>query len=360
MLNAIGQALDLKSAGILVVDDNPVNVKLLVKMLEADGYVQVEGITDPTLALPKFQTGEFDAVLLDIHMPGLSGFDVMAQLSQVLSQDDFLPVLILTADTNQDTRLLALASGAKDFIAKPFDRVEVLFRVKNIIETSILHKTVQDHRDRLDEKVKERTRQLYELQLELIRCLGKAAEFRDNETGMHVIRMSQASALVAKQMGLDDHQCDLILHASPMHDVGKIAIPDDILLKEGPLVGEEWTEMKTHAEIGAELLSGYDSELLSTAASLAKTHHEKWDGSGYPAGLKGEEIPLFSRIVAVCDVFDALTSKRPYKDPWTVEDTLSYLHERSGSDFDPQVVLAFEKCVDEVVDIRRQFPDLHT
>lgn len=352
-----GRLSRLNDAGILIVDDNPVNVQLLKKILTDDGYTQVKGLCDPTKALDEFSNGQYKLLLLDIHMPEMNGFDVMAQLSRHHTQDQYLPVVILTADTTQDTRLLALASGAKDFITKPFDRVEVLFRVKNILETCILHKTVRDHRDHLDKKVKERTRQLYDLLLELIRCLGKAAEFRDNETGMHVIRMSQMSSLLGKKLGLSEHDCDLILHASPMHDVGKIAIPDDILLKEGALDEDEWSEMKSHAEIGAEILEGYDSELLSTAASLARTHHEKWDGSGYPEGLKGEAIPLFSRIVAVCDVFDALMSKRPYKDPWTVAESVEYLRSRAGVDFDPEVIEVFISSIDEFVTIRNQFPD---
>lgn len=343
-------------ASILIVDDNPVNVTLMRKILENDGYSDIASTTDPVEVRGLYREKLFDLILLDIHMPELSGFDVMAQLKQDFPKD-YLPILVLSADQSEDARHLALSSGAKDFINKPFERLEVLLRVRNILEVRLLHKEVLGQNQQLEERVKERTKQLYDTQVNLIRCLGKAAEYRDNETGMHVIRMSETSAILARQLGLDEHECEIIRHASPMHDIGKIAIPDSILLKQGKLTEEEWAVMKSHAELGAEILSDQDSELLGTAALLARTHHERWDGSGYPNGLRGEEIPLLTRIVTVCDVFDALTSERPYKHAWTVEQALIYMKDKAGEAFDPHVVENFEKILPQVLEIRSIYSD---
>lgn len=342
---------------ILIVDDNAVNIVIVEKILRQDGFCNIYTTTDAKQVRELYQEHHFDAILLDVHMPDLNGFQVMAQLRED-NPDDYLPVLILTADHTAETRHQALSSGAKDFISKPFERVEVLFRVRNIVEVRMLHKQILEANEHLEKKVHERTRQLYEAQIKLIECLGKAAEYRDNQTGMHVVRMSHASAMLARQMGLSEDECEIILHASPMHDIGKIAIPDEVLLKPGKLDSKEWTKMKSHAEVGAEILGSYDSKLMEVAAMIAKTHHERWDGQGYPQGLKGEEIPLYTRIVSVCDVFDALTSTRPYKVPWSVSKTIAYLEENSGSQFDPKVVNEFLTIIDQVLAIRDAYPDL--
>lgn len=348
---------DLYNARILAVDDNPVNLAIIEKILIKDGYHNVEATSDSTSVASLHRANDYDLILLDIHMPIMNGFDVMTALQRDCN-DDYLPILVLTVDHCEETRHLCLAGGAKDFVSKPFERLEVLFRVRNILEVRLLHKQVLNQNDILEQKVRERTAQLAEAQLKLIECLGKAAEFRDNETGMHVIRMSRASGLLAEAMGLPADECELVLQASPMHDIGKIAIPDDVLLKPGQLQGEEWTRMKTHAEIGAEILESYDSDLMQVAALIARTHHERWDGSGYPAGLKGTDIPLYTRIVSVCDVFDALTSTRPYKEAWSSDKALQYLHSESGSHFDPEVVCCFTGIVDDVIALRQQHPDV--
>lgn len=349
----------IHQASILIVDDNPVNVTLMRKILENDGYSDIASTTNPVDVRALYRERLFDLILLDIHMPELSGFDVMAQLKQDFPKD-YLPILVLSADQSEDARHLALSSGAKDFINKPFERLEVLLRVRNILEVRLLHKEVLEQNQQLEERVQERTKQLYDTQVNLIRCLGKAAEYRDNETGMHVIRMSETSAVLARQLGLDEHDCEIIRHASPMHDIGKIAIPDSILLKAGALTEEEWAVMKSHAQLGAEILSDQDSELLCTAALLARTHHERWDGSGYPEGLKGEEIPLFTRIVTVCDVFDALTSERPYKQAWPIDQALAYMKDKAGEAFDPNVVANFEQILPQVLEIRTLYSDNQT
>lgn len=341
---------------VLIVDDNAVNIVIVEKILRQDGFNNIYSTTDAKAVRDLYREHHFDAILLDVHMPEMNGFDVMAEL-QADNPDDYLPILMLTADHTPETRHLSLSSGAKDFISKPFERVEVLFRVRNIVEVRMLHKEVLNANEVLEDKVRQRTHQLYEAQIKLIECLGKAAEYRDNETGMHVVRMSQSSALLARQMGLSAEECEIILHASPMHDIGKIAIPDHVLLKPGKLEGKEWRTMQSHAEVGAQILASYDSKLMEVASIIARTHHERWDGKGYPDGLQGEEIPLYTRIVSVCDVFDALTSTRPYKVAWPVSKALGYLQENSGSQFDPKVVTEFIAIIDQVLEIRQQYPD---
>ncbi|MCM8738817.1 PAS domain S-box protein [Azospirillum sp. A1-3] len=205
--------------------------------------------------------------------------------------------------------------------------------------------------------MRERTRGLVESRLSVIRCLGRAGEYRDNETGMHVARVGQISRLLALALGLGDERAEIILHAAPLHDVGKIGIPDDILLKPGKLTVDEFAVMKTHASIGADILGHGDEEPLRTARIIALTHHEKWDGSGYPNGLRGEAIPIEGRIVAVCDVFDALTSTRPYKTPWSIDDALRLLRENAGTHFDPTVVDAFHRILPAVLDVRGRYAD---
>ena len=349
--------MDVHSGSILVVDDNPVNIAIVEKILSHDGYRNVHSTTNPLEVTNLYLQNDYDLILLDVHMPEISGIEVMERLN-LECPDDYLPILILTADHSHETRNQCLAGGAKDFIGKPFDKTEVLLRVRNILEVRLLHKAVLRQNLVLEDKVRERTQQLYEAQVKLIQCLGKAAEYRDNETGMHVVRMSKSCAILAKQMGLSKEECEMILQASPMHDIGKIAIPDDVLLKPGKLEGSEWERMKTHAEVGADILAGYDTQLMQVASLIARTHHEKWDGSGYPKGLQGEEIPLYTRIVSVCDVFDALTSTRPYKKAWTSSDALKYLRENSGAHFDPRVVDEFAFVVDDVLLLRHEYPDL--
>jgi putative two-component system response regulator len=209
----------------------------------------------------------------------------------------------------------------------------------------------------LEQKVRERTRELEETRMEIIRRLGRAAEYRDNETGLHIIRMSKFSQILGQATGMSDQDSGMLLNASPMHDIGKIGIPDSILLKPGKLDADEWEIMKTHSSIGAKILSGHPSELMQMAREIALTHHEKWDGSGYPGGLSGEEIPLSGRIVALADVFDALTSERPYKKAWAVDDAVSFIKENSGKHFDPTLVELFIDRLDEIIEVRDKYAE---
>lgn len=346
--------LDRKDAKILLVDDELVNLKLLDKLLRGQGYNNLISVQDSRRVVDCCRAEQPDLILLDINMPYLDGFDVMAQLRE--SSDALLPpIIVLTAQNSRDFMLRALSAGARDFVTKPFDRVELLMRVESQLEVQMAHRIVNDRRAELEGLVQERTEMLNKTRLEIVRRLGRAAEYRDNETGYHILRMSQTSMLLAKSLGWSEQQCELMLNASPMHDVGKIGIPDAILLKPGKLDAGEWQVMQTHTTVGAELLSDGGSELLELARIIALHHHEKWDGSGYPMGLKGEQIPQAARIVAVADVFDALTSSRPYKKAWPVEEAVALIQKESGSHFDPQVVDHFMLLLDEILLIRDRY-----
>jgi putative two-component system response regulator len=340
------------NARILVVDDHAPNLALLKRMLGNAGYRAVATEAHPAAAVAAHRAAPYDLILLDIQMPGMDGFDVMAALEP---EDDYLPVIVLTAYTDRDTRLRALEAGARDFLGKPFDHVEVLTRIRNMLEVRLLHRRVRAQNRELEEKVRERTRELHDTRLEVIRRLGRAAEYRDNETGLHIIRMSKYSELLGRAAGMDDSMADTLLNASPMHDIGKIGIPDHILQKPGRLTAEEWAVMQTHPAIGAEILSGHDSPLMAMAREIALHHHEKWDGSGYPGGLAGEDIPLAARVVAVADVFDALTTVRPYKPAWSVDDAVAEIRAQRGRHFDPHLVDLFCDSLADVLEIRARY-----
>ena len=341
---------------ILIVDDEQANIALLEDVLENEGYTFFKSTQDSRKALDIYKEMCPDLVLLDLNMPYLDGFQVIEQLKE-FEKDSYAPILVLTAQSDRNTRLRALSAGARDYIEKPFDITEVTQRISNMLEIRLLHNQVRDQNLILEEKIRERTHELEETRREAILRLGRAAEYRDNETGMHVIRMSRLSAKLAKEIGLSDDECQLILQASPMHDVGKIGVPDQILLKPGKLNEEEWAIMKKHPEIGAEILSGSHSSVMQLAETISLTHQERWDGSGYPNNLKGEEIPLSGRIVAICDVFDALTSKRYYKEAFSVEKAMEIIEQGSGKDFEPYLVDTFKKVLPEMIRIVKELPD---
>lgn len=343
----------VNEARIFIVDDEPANLKLLDKMLSSQGYARPVTIQDPRQVIDRYQEGRPDLILLDINMPGMDGYQVMEQLRSL--NDPLLPpIVILTAQHSRDQMFKALAAGARDFIGKPFDRTELLMRVRNLLEAQLAHRLVHDQKRVLEDMVRLRTEALNQTRLQVVRRLGRAAEYRDNETGFHILRMSKFSALMAKRLGWTEEDHELMLHASPMHDIGKIGIPDAILLKPGKLDPDEWTIMQTHAAIGAELLEGDDSPLLRLAREIALCHHEKWDGSGYPRGLAAEDIPESARIVAVADVFDALTSARPYKPAWPLEKALALMQEQRGRHFDPRVIDHFFAVLPEILEIRER------
>jgi putative two-component system response regulator len=356
MISSLSRDAKFTDAKILIVDDEPGNIHVLERMLSAVGYHNITSTTDSRSTPDLYQSMHPDLILLDIKMPGFSGFDVMNAL-RTLEKESYLPILVLTAQLDNETRLKAIKAGAKDFVNKPFIMEEMLARINNLLEVRMLHNSVRSEKKSLETQVVESSQELHQYQVEIIHRLARAAEYRDNETGMHVIRISKLCERLARGLGLNDHECHLIRHASPMHDIGKIGIPDHILLKPGKLTAEEWTIMKTHSDIGALILSGSESEFLQMAEIIAGSHHERWDGSGYPKGLKGEEIPQVSRIVTVCDVFDALTSDRPYKKAWTIEDAVAEMENQSGKLFDPHVLRVFITLLPEMVGITQQFSD---
>lgn len=346
----------LRQARILVVDDEPANVKLIDRMLQAQGCEHVVTMQDPREVVQRVAEERFDLILLDLNMPYLDGYQVMERLNQ-LDLPLRPPVVVLTAQHGQDFLLRALSLGARDFITKPFDRNELLMRVRNLLEAHLAHQFLNAQKELLENMVRTRTEELRRSRLQIVRHLGKAAEYRDEETGNHILRMSHICALLAGGMGWSDARCDLLLNASPMHDVGKIGIPDSILLKPGKLDADEWEIMKTHTTIGARMLEGDDSDLMVMAREIALTHHEKWDGSGYPKGLVGRDIPMSGRIAATADVFDALTSERPYKSAWSVEDAMEFIRANAGSHFDPALVRVLEEKLPEVLEIKARFRD---
>ncbi|NDV22038.1 HD domain-containing phosphohydrolase [Desulfovibrio sp. JC022] len=346
----------LLDSSILIVDDNPTNIVLLENILERKGYENYTSTADPRTVVPLNAEEHFDLILLDIRMPHMSGIEVLEALKEQI-KDEFLPVLVLTAQTDEKTRQEALEAGATDFLTKPFQFWEVLLRIKNMLESRYYYKQQVERGDILEAEVRRRTKAIRETQLEVVQRLGRAGEFRDNQTGAHVMRVSKVAEIIARGMGFDDEACEIILYASPMHDVGKIAIPDSILLKPGPLTPEEWEIMKSHSAVGGEIMGDHPSEVIWAASQIARYHHERWDGQGYPEGLKGDVIPIFARITAISDVFDALTSARPYKTACPMDEAVEYIKKESGKHFDPRVVNVFLNCLSEIFAVREEFPD---
>ncbi len=340
---------------ILIVDDTPANLGVLGKTLELENY-EISTAPNGELAVEIANSFDPDLILMDIMMPGMDGFETC----KVLKDDPKtkgIPVIFMSSLNDTQNICKGFDHGGLDYIPKPFRREEVLSRVRTHIQLHSLIKEREQYTQTLEETVRQRTQELHSTRLEVINCLGRAGEYRDNETGMHVVRMSHYSRVLAKKVGLSDEKCSLLFHASPMHDIGKIGIPDHVLLKPGKLTPEEWTIMQTHVTIGAEILSRDDSPLMKTAKTVALHHHEKWDGSGYPNQLKGEEISLEGRIIAVCDVFDALTSKRPYKDPWPMDKTMALIEDSRGKHFEPSVVDCFKEIIPEILEIKEEFKD---
>jgi putative two-component system response regulator len=341
---------------ILIVDDEPVNLKLLDKMLRAEGYTNLVSITDPRQVREAYCAEPTDLILLDINMPHLNGYEVMAQLKEL--NDPLLPpILVLTAQTGRNFLMRALTEGARDFLSKPFDHYELLARVRNLLDAHLALRFTFDQKEVLEQMVCQRTAEVMESRLEIVQRLGRASEYRDNETGRHILRMSHSAAMLAKQIGWGKERCDLMLYASPMHDVGKIGISDSILLKPARLTDEERAIMETHTIIGADILGGSSSKLLETARVIALTHHEKWDGSGYPGKLAGTDIPIEGRIAAIVDVFDALTSVRPYKKAWSVDEAVEEMREQGGIHFDPELVEHFLAILPGVLRIKERFSE---
>jgi putative two-component system response regulator len=335
-----------KHARIMIVDDEPANVDVLMRLLERHGFSRLESTCDPREAESLYMRLRPDLILLDLHMPHMDGFAVMDRLNQ-LAESSYLPILMLTGDMAPEARREALSRGAKDFVNKPFHSDEVLLRIRTLLETRFLYLQIQTQNSMLEAKVRERTRELESAQVEIIERLARAAEFRDDQTGRHTERVGQMAMQLAREIGLPDKSVSLIRRAAPLHDIGKIAVPEAILLKLGKLTDEEFARVRTHTRVGARLLSGGSFDLLRMAEEIAFSHHEHWDGGGYE-GLRGDTIPLPGRIVAVADVFDALVHKRPYKPAWPKEDAVAEIQRQRGRQFDPSLVDAFLRIIDRL------------
>ncbi|VAX39380.1 Response regulator [hydrothermal vent metagenome] len=376
---ALPDSLSLcKECCIAIVDDEPINIKVAQKYLEMDGYKNFVTTTEPQNALSIFRKSPPDMILLDIMMPEISGIDLLRTMrdDETLSH---IPVVILTASGSAELKKEALDLGANDFLAKPIDPNELLPRVRNVLALKKYQDQLSEYANNLENIVLQRTEDLNLSRLELVQCLGRAAEFRDNETGQHVIRVGRYVNLIAQELGFSKAECELHEMAAYLHDLGKIGVSDAILLKPGRLDDKEYEEIRRHAkfgkqilepaskkeadslfshsEIGSKILGGTTSPLLLLAGRIALTHHEKWDGTGYPMGLSGESIPIEGRITAVADVYDALSSKRPYKDAFPLEKCLAILREERGIHFDPQVLDAFLNRIEDVLEIQMEYSD---
>jgi len=373
-----GGVIDVDSARILVIDDEPINATILENSLRHAGYRKVMTHTNALTALNAIATRRPDVVLCDVCMP-VSGMEILRQVvaDPVLRQ---IPMIMVTASDDESLRSEALELGATDLLSKPVRVTELLPRVRNALLVKSHFTHLQSYSQELERQVRQRTAELLASRTELVYCLARLAEYRDNETGRHVIRVGRYSGLLARKLGLDESTAELIEYAAPLHDIGKIGIPDAILLKEGKLTPEEFEIVQRHVALGKrtfEPLSTHEmrafqshtilgemmvnipsSPLLAMAAQIALTHHERWDGNGYPIGLAGEDIPLCGRIVAVADVFDALSNKRPYKPAFPIDKCFEILADEAGAQFDPNVVAVFGAMRDEIVRIRIALADI--
>lgn len=338
----------LNKQSVLIVDDSPDNIDLLSHVLSSDYRIRIATSGDKALTIV-YSDDPPDLILLDIMMPGMSGFEVCRRVKSNPDRRG-IPIIFVTGMTGVEDEARGLALGAVDYITKPISPPIVLARVRT-------HLALYDQTRELERMVLQRSAELVTTRQQIIRRLGRATEFKDNETGNHVIRMSHYARLIANAYGLGETSTDLIFQTAPMHDIGKIGIPDTILMKPDRLSAEEWAIMHRHPVIGAEIIGQHENEMLTTARLIALTHHERWDGTGYPYGLRGEDIPLAGRIVAIADVFDALLSERPYKKAKALDDSLADMNAGTGSLFDPKLMTAFNKALPDILKIQQMYAD---
>lgn len=345
----VGHFADAK---ILVVDDLESNTFFLERILKNAGYKNIERVHDARQVVAVFTMFQPDVVLLDLRMPHMDGLEVMERLMPTMSDEVPVPIIMLTADTDPKKKNRAFELGVRDFIHKPFDLTEVRYRIKNQLETRALHLMMSDQNTALEKQVQDRTRELQDARLEIVTRLAIAAEYREDATGKHAARVGALAGSIAQAMELPDEDVELVARAAPLHDVGKIGVPDSILTQEGQLTDAQFRIVKRHTDIGARILGRGRSKLLQVAEEIALTHHESWDGRGY-AGMVGDEIPLNGRIVAVADAFNAMTTDRPYRDAVSLDAAVDEVTRLSGRTFDPEVVRAFRRvhASDRLVEI---------
>ena len=341
----------MKQKRILIVDDQQTNCKLLELIVRREGY-ECCCVNDGVKAFEALKQYDADLMLVDVMMPNMDGFELTRRL-KADERTRGIPVILVSALDDRKSCLKVLESGAEDFVSKPVDGMELITRVRNLLRLKELNDLLSHHRQNLEIQVRNRTQELRETRLDVVRCLGRAVELRNHDTGKHIKRMSKYGQLIAQAAGLGDETAELILHASALHDIGKMGIPDSILLKPGPLTDDEWKIMKAHTTFGFQILNAENNNaLMEMARIIALSHHEKWDGSGYPNGLKREKIPIEARIAALSDVFDALTSERPYKQAWSVEKAVFEINRQRDKLFDPRLVDVFNELLPEIENMR--------
>ena len=341
------------SLNIIVVDDTILNVVLLEEICKEEGH-NVDSFTNPLEALESIKQKEYDLAFIDYMMPELNGIELIKQIKQI--QPNVISVMITAADS-QEVKLKALEAGASEFLSKPIDISEMMIRLKNMNKLIQAEKVLRDYNKKLQNEINLAIQKIQKGEYETLDVLSKVAEYRDEDTHNHTKRVAEYSKLIAKQSGLDEEMQDLIYYSSPLHDVGKVAIADAILLKPGKLTDEEFAVMKTHAQIGYEMLNEFENKYLKAGAIIALIHHEKFNGNGYPNGLKGDEIDIMGQIVAIADVFDALTSKRPYKEPWPLEKAFNLLKEEAGKHFNPFLVEVFLNQKSAIIEVKEKYKD---
>lgn len=341
---------------VLIVDDAEINLILFDALIKRMGNSESVRFSSALQGLAWAVCNDVDLLIVDYMMPDLNGMEFIEQFRATPGKED-IPVLMITANDQKQVRYRALDAGATDFLTKPVDKIEFMARVNNMLQLGASRKALAGRAAWLADEVRKATFEIVQRERETVIRLSKAAEYRDPETGAHILRMAHYSELIARGMGLSQAEQELLLEASPMHDIGKVGIADNILLKPGRLTPEEFEVMKCHATFGYEILKGSSSKVLQAGAEIAHGHHEKFDGSGYPKGLKGDAIPIFSRIVSVADVFDALTSERPYKKAWTLERAAEHIQTSAGTHFDPHCVRMFFSQWKDVLEIRHRFHD---
>lgn len=343
---------------VVIVDDQSTGRMILTKIIQqiADD-IQVFDFADPKDALQWLKDNQADLIVTDYRMPGLNGIEFIEAVRKTKS-GLHLPIMMITVVSEKEVRYEALEAGATAFLTRPIDQIECRTSCRNLLKLHQQHMIIQDRADWLAEQVKVATEQILQREKETILSLAKAGEYRDEETGNHVIRMSKYSREIAQELGLTDQECEDLEHAAQMHDIGKIGVTDNILLKPGKLDKQEWEIMQTHTTIGFKILSDSQSKYMKMGAIIALNHHERFDGHGYPNKLKGLDIPLLARIVSVADVYDALTSVRPYKVSWPIEKAITFINEKSGTQFDPQCVDAFNKRLPKILKIQSEYSDI--